>query len=117
MGTDSNLRRQLDELLQAGEKAAALFDGAGLDQVSQRLAQWEAKFEAAEPDKEFLLYVRDKISRYRDVCGFFAQTMYATLVYASQCNEDAATEAGSKYSKEGTKEPSSVQPILMKTYG
>ena len=88
MGKDSNLRLQFDELMKSGEKAAASLDGSMLEKVTVGLAEWEQKLSKSQVDEDFLNYVRKKIVRYREICGFVAETMYSALVYASQGTPD-----------------------------
>lgn len=115
MGKDSNLKLQFDELIKSGERAAASLDGAALEKVTNGLAQWEEALVKTEVDEDFLNYVRKKIVRYREICGFVAETMYNALVYASQGSTDGPTKTG--YGKNGHQEPAVAQPVLMKTYG
>ena len=79
------LREQLDALLDSGEKAAIQLDSVGLEQVTSGLAAWEKQlllFDGA--DEVFLRYVREKVFRYREICGFVADTMYSALVFAGR---------------------------------
>ena len=120
MGKESNhrvqkLRLQFDELMTSGERAAASLDGATLEKVTVGLAQWEEKLSTSEVDEDFLKYVRKKIVRYREICGFVAETMYNALVYASQGTTDGPAKTG--YGKNGYQESVVAQPVLMKTYG
>ena len=115
MGKDSNLRLQFDELMNTGEKAAASLDGASLEQVTAGLAVWEEQLAKSQVDEDFLNYVRKKIVRYREICGFVAETMYNALVYASQGTAEVPAKRG--YGKNGYQESAIAQPVLMKTYG
>jgi hypothetical protein len=115
MGKDSNLKLQFDELMKSGERAAAGLDGETLEKVTLGLAQWEEKLAKSEVDEDFLNYVRKKIVRYSEICGFVAETMYSALVYASQGTTDGPAKAG--YGKNGYQESVVAQPVLMKTYG
>ena len=115
MGKDSNLRLQFDELMKTGEKAAASLDGASLERVTIGLAEWEQKLAKEQVDEDFLNYVRKKMVRYREICGFVAETMYNALVYASQGSTEAPAKRG--YGKNGYQESALAQPVLMKTYG
>ena len=115
MGKDSNLRLQFDELMKSGEKAAASLDGSMLEKVTVGLAEWEQKLSTSQVDEDFLNYVRKKIVRYREICGFVAETMYSALVYASQGTPDGQVKTG--YGRNGYQQSATAQPVLMKTYG
>lgn len=115
METDFNLRLQFDELLNSGEKAAACLDGDALEKVTQGLAAWEDKLAQSTVSEDFLHYVRQKMLRYREICGFVAETMYSALVFASQGSDAPPSQAG--YGKQGYKQSAIAKPVLMKTYG
>ena len=110
------LKQQLDALLDSGEKAAAELDSLALEEVTNGLVAWEKELLLYEgADETFLRYVREKVFRYREICGFVADTMYSPLVFAGRSG--VGGDSSSVYGKNGIEDGDSVRPVLMKTYG
>jgi len=111
----SELKLEFDDLLESGEVAAASLDSDSLQRVTEKLGQWADELEEFPVDDIYLRYVRDRMIRYRDICGFVAETIYSALVYASQ--ENSGGPPSGAYGKRGLEEVCDVAPVLMKTYG
>lgn len=111
----SELKLEFDGLLESGEVAAAALDGDSLEQVTERLGLWADQLRECPVDEAFLVYVRARMARYRDNCGFVAETIFSALVFASQ--ENGGGVPSGAYGKRGLEEVSEIAPVLMRTYG
>ena len=110
-----SVQAEFDDLMNAGETAAAALNGEAIEEVTLRLTQWQQRLGTSTHSEEFLLHVRERMARYRDVLGFVTQTMEAMFTSAGSLNAEEPSQL--PYGKSGFLRRSAPQPVLMKQVG
>jgi hypothetical protein len=81
---------QFDTLIAAAEKAAASFDGRGVERAMSELAAFmnRVQIEAVD-DGPLLQHMHDRLARYQKLCQFLQDTLHRVLVGAVNQGEPA----------------------------
>lgn len=112
--TAARVLEEFDHMMQRAESAAIGLDGEALGSITEEIEGWSQLLVKMNPDKEFLLHVRDGMVRFRELCRFVGDTMHDAFLSASG---GPSQESKQGYGGNAKVESRRTQAVLLKQYG